>query len=290
MGASAQTVNGVATTQLVSRDSSGNASKPGTATVYASVLTTGQPTGIPVPATNLSNHTTQVQFVSQDVAAIALGASPMNIRGWDFINQSSTITAMVYDSHHNPVPDGTAVYFTATHGMISGNSGTANNVAVSTTKSGVASATLLSTGSEGGGWNGLVDVTAVCGAVSMDATGLVTFSGWPSPGKCSATISKSTLANCNDSAVINVVVQDINGNPVVDGTNLTITSSQGTTVSSSNPTTKGGVVQFMLLTSTDSTNPTNAGAGSVSILIDSGGHNPETNNQPVQLTVTFTVQ
>lgn len=288
MGASAQTISGIATTQLVSRDSGGNASKPGTATVYVSVLTTGQPSGIPVPAVSISNHATQVQFISQDVATIVLGADKLNIRGLDVVNQRTTVLAMVYDSHHNPVPDGTAVYFTADHGMIYGNSGTAGNVTVSTTSKGLAEAILASAG-EQSGWNGLVGITAVCGNIDTTSK-LVTFSGWPSLTTSKADISKHILLPSSDSAVISVTVHDVNNNPVVDGTKLTVTTTQGTTVSPSSPLTSGGVAQITLSTSTDNTNPTPAGPGTVTILVDSGGHNPETNNGPLQLTADFTVQ
>ena len=284
----ASTSNGQATALLISRDSANAISKPGTATVNAAVRAADQPSGIPVPIADIENHKTQVQFISQDVAEIHVGATKTNIRGWDFVNNTTTIAAVVYDKQHNPVPDGTAVYFTANHGMIYGDSGTAGNVTVSVTKNGQASATLVSDASGDGSWNGLVDITATSGAVTVTAPGMVIFSGWPSFLTSSAVMFPTTIASVKDSAVITIIARDINGNPIVDGTPVSIETTKGTLTSGST-VTAGGVVEVTLKTSEDTANPTQPGPGRIKIRIDSGGHNPETGNGPLPLSIDFTI-
>lgn len=284
--AQANTAGGKAMAILISRTPAGAVSNPGTATVVAQVPIV-QPPGIPAPSVVLSSRETQVQFTSLDVAFIRLGANPINIRGWDYVGRTTTIEALVFDSRRNPVPDGTAVYFTTDHGMIYGNSGMAGNVALSLTSLGRAQATLVSA-AEMSGWNGLVDVTATSGAVSVTAADLVIFSGWPSPPNCSAVMEVNNLAACQDSSVITVVALDVNGNPVVDGTPVTISTTKGT-LSNTTPTTVGGVVQTTLSTSADCANPTASGPGKIKIAISSGGNNPETGGLPVQLSLDFTI-
>jgi len=50
---------------------------------------------------------------------LTVGVSPLNIRGWDIVNNSATVVVVVGDKFNNPVPPGTAVYFTTTGGVIS---------------------------------------------------------------------------------------------------------------------------------------------------------------------------
>ncbi len=280
----ARTTSGEATVLLFSRDSAGGIALPGTATVTGTVTRAAQlAAGLPAPAADISNHETQVLFTSLDVAEVHIGANPLNIRGWDFVNRTTTIEAVVYDSHHNPVPDGTAVYFTANHGMIYGNGGTAGKVAMSTTALGHAQATLVSDASGDGTWNGLVDVTATSGNVSITVPGLVIFSGPPIFANCSIIMNPTTLQSSQDAATVTVLALDINGNPVVDGTKVEISATKGT-LDASTPTTISGVVQVTLSTSSDVANPTTPGAGRLTVKIDSGG-----TGLPVTLTQDYTV-
>lgn len=275
----ATTLDGVARATLVTRDSTGARSKSGVATVKVEVLIADQPTTIPAPLFDIENHSVQVQFISTTVGQIGLGANPRNIRGWDMNTEKSTITAVVKNTDNAPVPDGTVVTFTATHGMITGSA---------TTTGGVATATLQADASGDSSWNGLVNVTATAGGVSATSTGLIVFSGWPSPSRCQANASPSTLPPTNGQATIQVQALDVNGNPIVDGTTITANTSRGTLTSTS-ATTTSGVAVFTLNTSTDTGNPTLTGPGTVTITIPSGGNNPETGGLPVTLTVDFTV-
>lgn len=278
-----RTTAGKASALLFSRDSSGNASAPGTATVTAVVPRAKQITaGLPAPAVDISNHETQVVFTSLDVAEVHIGANPVNIRGWDFVNNTTTVEAVVYDSHHNPVPDGTAVYFSANHGMIYGTAGVAGKVAMSTTKLGHAQATVVSDASGDGSWNGLVDVTATSGNVTLTVPGLIIFSGPPLFANCSLTINPIALETTMDSATVVIIARDLNSNPVVDGTKITASATRGTLTG--NMTTLSGVVMLTLNTSTDVTNPTPPGPGKLTISIDSGG-----TGLPVTLEQDYTI-
>ncbi len=50
---------------------------------------------------------------------LTVGVRPLNIYGWNVVNNIATVTAVVGDKFNNPVPSGTAVFFTTTGGVIS---------------------------------------------------------------------------------------------------------------------------------------------------------------------------
>lgn len=50
--------------------------------------------------------------------SISLSASTLNPEAWDFNGETSTINIHIADRYHNPVPDGTVIYFTAEGGQI----------------------------------------------------------------------------------------------------------------------------------------------------------------------------
>jgi hypothetical protein len=64
------------------------------------------------------SQVTAVTIQAGPPAYISLGAGPLNIRGWDYVNVTSDIVAMVDDVYGNPVPDRTAVYFSTEEGMV----------------------------------------------------------------------------------------------------------------------------------------------------------------------------
>jgi adhesin/invasin len=68
---------------------------------------------------------------------LAVGANPINFYGWYTVNYATTLTAVVGDRYNNPVPTGTAVYFTTSGGVINTSTGY-------TDSTGVASVTMLS--------------------------------------------------------------------------------------------------------------------------------------------------
>jgi hypothetical protein len=218
-----------------------------------------------------------VQFVSQRVAFIAVGADPLNIRGLDWVGHTSTIRADVFDAHHNPVADGTAVYFSSDYGMISGSGPSVGGVATSFTSRGTAEATLTSEADGSNpAFNGKVTIRVVAGglpgstsAVEVTAPNLVTFSG-PALAEPESfvTLSKTTLHSVGDAMTITITVRDRNGNPVVDGVGITVSADLGT-LDQTSLTTNRGVAQTVLRTSTDSLTPTALGTGHVKVVVES---------------------
>lgn len=68
---------------------------------------------------------------------LAIGADPINFYGWYTVNYATTLVAVVGDRYNNPVPAGTAVYFTTSGGVI-------NTMTGYTDSMGVATVTMLS--------------------------------------------------------------------------------------------------------------------------------------------------
>ncbi|MCH8018684.1 Ig-like domain-containing protein [candidate division KSB1 bacterium] len=50
---------------------------------------------------------------------LSVGVNPLNVFGWNVVNNLASVTAVVGDKFNNPVPAGTAVFFTTTGGVIS---------------------------------------------------------------------------------------------------------------------------------------------------------------------------
>ncbi len=50
---------------------------------------------------------------------LSVGVTPINVYGWNVVNNTIDVVAVVGDKYNNPVPEGTAVYFTTTGGVIS---------------------------------------------------------------------------------------------------------------------------------------------------------------------------
>lgn len=101
-------------------------SDPSTGNVVTDVLAGTMSTSVRVTATTpgltgtMSTQSDQL-VVSTGVAAqdaFSLSATTHNIEGLNIDGTSTTLTARLADHFHNPVPDGTAVYFTSEGGSI----------------------------------------------------------------------------------------------------------------------------------------------------------------------------
>jgi hypothetical protein len=97
-------------------------SDPTTGNVVTNVLAGTFSTAVRVTATTgaLSTQSDQL-LVSTGVPAqdaFSLSASTHNIEGWNYDGTTTTLTARLADHFHNPVPDGTAVYFTSEGGSV----------------------------------------------------------------------------------------------------------------------------------------------------------------------------
>jgi hypothetical protein len=140
-----------------------------------------------------------------DEAHLSIGANPLNIPGLDMNSVTSTIGVLLGDKYSNPVPQGTAVYFSSTEGVITTNTGF-------TDATGHASATLYSGNPRAA--DGLGYVTAhtvgVNGADVRDSV-RVMFSGTPIIDSIRVTPSNTTNFN------VSFRVADRNHHPLAAG-------------------------------------------------------------------------
>lgn len=128
LGLSAASATSDATTGLVVTDVQAG-------TVGTSVRVTATTTG--VSSTTLSTMSDQltVQTGPPDQDSFSISATTLNIEGLNYDGTQTTITIRTADHFNNPVPDGTAIYFTTEGGSVT---------ASCTTVGGACSATLTS--------------------------------------------------------------------------------------------------------------------------------------------------
>ncbi len=86
-------------------------------TVATSVKVTATVTNVALPIATQSSQLTVTTGIPTD-ASFSLAVGQFNIEGWDFDGTTTTVTARLGDRFQNPVPDGTAVTFTAEGGNI----------------------------------------------------------------------------------------------------------------------------------------------------------------------------
>jgi hypothetical protein len=70
-----------------------------------------------------------------DQNSLSIAASTLNIEGWNYDNMTTDITVMAADRFHNPVPDGTVIYYTTSGGSIIDSCTTANGICTVTLRS-----------------------------------------------------------------------------------------------------------------------------------------------------------
>ena len=86
-------------------------------TVATSVKVTATVTSAPQPISTQSSQLTVTTGIPTD-ASFSLAVEVFNIEGWDFDGVTTGVSARLGDRFQNPVPDGTAVTFTAEGGNI----------------------------------------------------------------------------------------------------------------------------------------------------------------------------
>lgn len=157
-----------------------------------------------------------------DAEHFSIAAATMNLAGMIMLGLQDSITAFVYDQYANPVPQGTAVYFTTEFGGILGSAVTNE---IGQASSVLYSAAPLPTCLD----DGLVEVTATTidgSNLEIEATTEVLFSG-----STVIAIDPPTFTVENGSYVdLMVFVGDECGNPLVSLSTVTITSSGGVLV------------------------------------------------------------
>ncbi len=220
---------------------------------------------------------------------LSVGVEPLNVYGWHIVNNTATVTVVVGDKYNNPVPPGTAVYFTTTAGVISTYAGytDAEGVATVTIHTGQPYPTinrfyetyydpnynyhpdfinpaiipgpipdfeLSEVINSVGGLDendGIVRILAVTEGVDADSnstriwsvTNLV-FSGRITT--FNILVSKTVL-HPTESAFIDFQVYDINGNPIVPGSVISITAEGGKLSWSSMTTDDPGITHYQVI-------------------------------------------
>jgi hypothetical protein len=147
---------------------------------------------------------------------ISVGVTPCNIRGWDVNCVEADICACVVDRYGNPVPDLTAVYFSAEEGMVYSNDQTKDGCAHTKYLSGDARIDGLAIiRAETKGEIGIVKDSTILIVSGPPAS--VTFLSYP----------HSLLADGISKGDVMVRVLDINDNFVVGGTPVKMKTSFG---------------------------------------------------------------
>ena len=161
---------------------------------------------------------------------------------------TTTITATVYDGGNNPLPAGTLVDFSTNLGTIGAQATTDAN--------GQAVVTLRSSTTPG---MATVQATAV-GALPGQVT--VLFVG--PPNQVVVTANPTIIqADGTSTSTIAVLVTDINGNPVLDGTPVSLAASLGTIDPADATTTNGVVIATLTSELTDGPSTVTATADGV---------------------------
>jgi len=181
---------------------------------------------------SVQSRATQVTVCSGPPNVISISADPLNIRGWDRDNVPSEVLAIVCDRFGNPVPDGTAVYFSTEEGVVE----TENSVTIG----GKAAVTYFSSNPRNDGLAWVVGSTRTTYPYTRtikDSVGIIVsgppitinFIGYPT----------SLEANGKDKGKIFVQVLDVNGNYVVGGTTVKFEATHGNITGTA--TTEDGV-------------------------------------------------
>ncbi len=155
-----------------------------------------------------------------DSTNVSISRDKANIPGLIFDNERAIITVIMGDRYQNPVPEGTAVYFTTNMGLVQA-TGKAD-------ADGIASVALISANPRPPGLNGVATITArtigdtaVRRADSLIQRQItVVFSG------ATRILAQTTPIILQDSTsyLLRYEVQDQNGNPLAEGTSISVTS------------------------------------------------------------------
>ena len=151
---------------------------------------------------------------------IAVGADFCNMDGWNTVNREQYVNAVVSDIYHNPIQDTVAVYFTVDEGVID-----AYNITSDST--GVASA-IFRTGEPQ--VDGVVWVWAETSGGTV--VGSTFFYNSYIPATIAVAMSpQQLLANGKTHATFLADVRDLNGNFVLEGTDVSTKTLYGTATS-----------------------------------------------------------
>ncbi|MDZ7372352.1 MAG: hypothetical protein ONB23_00140 [candidate division KSB1 bacterium] len=245
---------------------------------------------------------------------LSVGVNPINVLGWGFVNNTVEVVAVVGDRYNNPVPAGTAVYFTTTGGVIATYTGFTDEEGVArvTLRTGQPYPTLdrfyqtitdPNTGNiiprpafdfdgDGRENDGVARILAVTEGVDASGRAVkvwnvcnVVFSGPISTFVVTA--DRDTLYP-GESATITIVIHDQNGNPIVPGSRIMAEAAAGKLSWSDLTTDDPGRVRYSL-TLTNNLDPTDPEARPtatpVTVRVQSRNGNVEASTPPIQLLV-----
>lgn len=164
------------------------------------------------------SNVTRVAIHAGPPAYLSLGAKPLNIAGWDVVNLTADVLAMVDDIYGNPVEDNTAVYFGTEEGMVD---------AYAVTSGGLASSVYHSGEPRN---DGLAFINASTAGGTVSATVMIIVSG-PPYSVTFLSYPSSLLADAESKGDVVVEVLDVNGNFVVNGTSVKMETDFGTSPS-----------------------------------------------------------
>jgi hypothetical protein len=171
----------------------------------------------------LTARSAQVSIAAGPPVHISIGVDPLNIRGWDVVGAEASVVAIVSDAHHNPVSDGTTIYFTCDEGIIRGWDG---NLGSAVTEGGIARATYLSGLPRD---DGRVEITASTGGGTVLGGGGLISSGPPAFVEFLSPQPPVSLPADGESEVdVLAQVLDLNRNFVVAGTTVEFSATHGT--------------------------------------------------------------
>jgi len=220
---------------------------------------------------------------------LSVGVNQQNVLGWGFVNNTTTVVAVVGDKFNNPVPAGTAVFFTTSGGVVSTHTGFTDDEGVATVTIHTAQplpdvtryyGTFRDPNENHGSFSlgtGVIPgpipdfeasqvVNSLGSLVENDGVGriLATTEGVDPNGDPArawavtnivfsgliTTFTVQTSATVllpGESAVIDFEIYDINGNPIVSGSEITISASAGNLSWSSLSTSDPGVTAYQVV-------------------------------------------
>jgi hypothetical protein len=208
-------------------------------------------------------------------ARITVAGGPLNIYAGELgtANSKSTISVLVSDRYNNPVPEGTAVYFTTSGGSIDTKTGFTNpqGMASVTLFAGNPLPTLLNSqlvanpnaslggpanfmlpmfdfDGDGHENNGIATITAYTQGVDQNGRQVTVWNYVPivfsEPVAIFTVIPVSTSLPNGTSTSIEVTISDYNGNPLMGGSTIAFTSALGSLSTPSITTTSPGRVTY----------------------------------------------
>jgi hypothetical protein len=159
---------------------------------------------------------TQIVISAGPPFEISVGVGSLNIRSWDFVNRVNPVTAVVVDVYGNPVPNGTAVYFSTEEGSVEAYDLTED-------EGGIASLMWHSGDPRNDGIVWIYVETS--GGTVQDSTAFI--SSGPAVSVNFIQVPTSIAASADAKADVVVEVLDINGNFVVETTPVDMSTNFG---------------------------------------------------------------